>query len=171
MSPIAGGLLLFISLACNAQDCQELIKGQLIQKIVDKQTKSIRIAGIPTIDFMETDATDISLIIIEKNVRMDSATYTISITKGAINIPDETNLRGVSLLFDDGTAIEKRDQRVKVSAGSRVVLTVDFVLTIDDFTMLARKKLKGVVLIKSPAEVPPKMATQINTMANCIISM
>jgi len=102
MSLIIAGVLILLSLACNAQGCGGLVKDMTIQKVIDKESGKITYWGIGSVSFMDTDDSDITMFLLGKSVLKADTLFHVSITKGAINIPDESNLKGVTLLFSDG---------------------------------------------------------------------
>ncbi len=154
--------------ATQAQDCQQLIQSQSVQRVKDPASNAVTYWGVGSIDFTQADDTGIINLMVGKSVSGADTTYKVSIVKGSLSTPDDT--KGVTLRFADGTAIRKPDQWVKAEgSGNLYSLSVEVELTKAEFSELGRKPLSEVILMRSMCEVPTGLSASILRLVPCVI--
>jgi hypothetical protein len=155
----------FVTSSIYGQDC----KG--IQKKINKNVGTTAyIATAKARLLKSSDPNELDLLISRKFISSTDTVYDIIIYKAVSQKPDKESLKGVSLIFEDGSQIERPEQSIEIGklAGNLVLLT-QCQLKPEEVIQLSQKTLVKVKLMTNEHNLYSKMAQSFQQNTGCLL--
>lgn len=160
--------IIFMLLLCTAGYSQQC-RG--IQKKVSKFDQKTEYLAYVTGPMLAVGGgTSVDVMIVGKTVMPADTIYILSLAASIAGTRELADLKGITLLFSDGSRITKENQTLKFSFG-RYLNTVsgDMLLTAEEFEQFRTKTLTDAKLANDELTVHPKMAKSLNTQSACLM--
>lgn len=156
---------IFVSSSIYGQDC----KG--IQKKINKKVGTTTYIAIAKTRLLKSsDPNELDILISRKLISRTDTVYDIIIYKAVSQKLDKERLKGVSLIFEDGSQIERLEQSIEIGklAGNLVLLT-QCQLKPEEVIQLSQKTLVKVKLMTNEHNLYSKMAQSFQQNNGCLL--
>lgn len=122
--------------------------------------------------FKSPDPDELDVLIARKLISSTDTLYDLTIYRGIDIKPKKAVLKGVSLIFEDGSQIERPEQDIETIKISRqLTLKAQYQLKPEEVVQLSQKTLVKVKLIKKELSIYPKMAQSFRQKAGCLLQL